>query len=76
MRWLRQTSAVLIEKMRREDAAGAQEPDESAVAFLERSEATLTSKHADCVDRINELLDELRIEAADLDVEDEDADDA
>jgi hypothetical protein len=28
------------------------------------------------VDRINELLDELRIEAADLDDEDEDADDA
>lgn len=62
--------------MRRQDAANAQEPDESAVAFLERSVATLNGKHVDCVDRINELLDEARIEAADLDDEGEDDSDA
>ncbi|CAI5711173.1 unnamed protein product [Peronospora effusa] len=60
------TSAVLIEKMRLCDAAKHHEPDHSTIAFLERSVETLTMKHTDCVVRINEILEELRAESADL----------
>ncbi|KAI9994840.1 hypothetical protein PInf_011678 [Phytophthora infestans] len=49
------TSAVLIEKMRLSDAIKQPEPDESSVAFLERSVETLNSKHTDCVGRLNEI---------------------
>ncbi|RLN38038.1 hypothetical protein BBJ28_00001095 [Nothophytophthora sp. Chile5] len=60
------TSAVLIEKMRLGEAAKQAEPDAATVAFLERSVQTLTTKHTDCVMRINELLEDLRAESADL----------
>ncbi|KAE9330914.1 hypothetical protein PF001_g132 [Phytophthora fragariae] len=60
------TSAVLIEKMRLSDATKQPEPDESTIAFLERSVQTLTAKHTDCVVRINEVLEDLRAESADL----------
>ncbi|EGZ05089.1 hypothetical protein PHYSODRAFT_320201 [Phytophthora sojae] len=60
------TSAVLIEKMRLSDATKQPEPDESTIAFLERSVQTLTAKHTDCVVRINEILEDLRAEGADL----------
>ncbi|OWZ14329.1 hypothetical protein PHMEG_00012209 [Phytophthora megakarya] len=63
------TSAVLIEKMRLSDAAKQTEPDESTIAFLERSVQTLTTKHTDCVVRINEILEDLGAESADLDDE-------
>lgn len=66
--WL-QTSALLIEKMRREDVASEAEPDESALAFLERSVVTLTDKNTKCIERINELLEDVRCEMADLDAE-------
>ncbi|KAG6618808.1 uncharacterized protein IUM83_01372 [Phytophthora cinnamomi] len=60
------TSAVLIEKMRLSDATKQPEPDESTIAFLERSVQTLSAKHTDCVVRINEILEDLRAESADL----------
>ncbi|KAG7401957.1 hypothetical protein PHYBOEH_008478 [Phytophthora boehmeriae] len=60
------TSALLIEKMRLSDASKLAEPDEATIAFLERSVQTLTTKHTVCVERINELLDDLRAESADL----------
>ncbi|KAG7381925.1 hypothetical protein PHYPSEUDO_005452 [Phytophthora pseudosyringae] len=60
------TSAVLIEKMRLRDASKRPEPDDSTVAFLERSVETLTTKHTDSVVRINEILEDLRAESADL----------
>ncbi|CAI5711245.1 unnamed protein product [Peronospora destructor] len=60
------TSAILIEKMRLSDAATHHEPDDSIIANLERSAKALTTKHTDCVVRINEILQELRAEAADL----------
>ena len=59
-------SAVLIEKMRLSDAAKHPEPDHATIAFLERSVDALTSKHTDCVVRINEMLEELQAETADL----------
>ncbi|KAG6977075.1 hypothetical protein JG688_00000679 [Phytophthora aleatoria] len=61
------TSAVLIEKMRLTDAMKQPKRDESTVAFLERSVETLNGKHTDSVVRINEILDDLRAESADLD---------
>uniref|UniRef100_A0AAV1UTK3 Uncharacterized protein n=1 Tax=Peronospora matthiolae TaxID=2874970 RepID=A0AAV1UTK3_9STRA len=60
------TSAVMVEKMRLSDAANIPEPDDSSVAFLQRSVETLTSKHTECVVRINEILEDLRAENADL----------
>ncbi|KAG2531564.1 hypothetical protein JM16_001053 [Phytophthora kernoviae] len=60
------TSALLIEKMRLSDASKLAEPDDTTVAFLERSVQTLTTKHTACVERINEILDDLRAESADL----------
>lgn len=52
--------------MRLSDATKQPEPDESTIAFLERSVQTLTAKHTDCVVRINEILEDLRAEGADL----------
>ncbi|CAH0473992.1 unnamed protein product [Peronospora belbahrii] len=60
------TSAILIENMRLSDEAKQVEPDTSTIAFLERSIEILTTKHTDCVVRINEILEELRVELADL----------
>ncbi|ETI38677.1 hypothetical protein F443_15648 [Phytophthora nicotianae P1569] len=60
------TSAVLIEKMRLTDALKQPDPDESTVAFLERSVETLNGKHTECVVRINGVLEDLRAESADL----------
>jgi uncharacterized protein YoxC len=60
---------VLIEKMRLSDASKQPEPDDATVAFLERSVQTLTTKHTDCVVRINEILEDLRAESADLEDE-------
>ncbi|ETK78878.1 hypothetical protein L915_15191 [Phytophthora nicotianae] len=60
------TSAVLIEKMRLTDALKQPDPDESTVAFLERSVETLNGKHTECVVRINEVLEDLRAESADI----------
>ncbi|KAK1944659.1 hypothetical protein P3T76_004571 [Phytophthora citrophthora] len=60
------TSAVLIEKMRLNDAEKQHDRDASTVAFLERSVKTLTTKHTDCVVRINEILEDLYAETADL----------
>ena len=56
----------MIEKMRLSDAVSQSEPDDSSVAFLQRSVDTLTSKHTECVVRINEILEDLRAESADL----------
>uniref|UniRef100_M4BAG9 Uncharacterized protein n=1 Tax=Hyaloperonospora arabidopsidis (strain Emoy2) TaxID=559515 RepID=M4BAG9_HYAAE len=52
--------------MRLSDAANLPEPDDSGVAFLKRSVETLTSKRTECVVRINEILEDLRAESADL----------
>lgn len=60
------TSALLIEKMRLSDVVKRAEYDESTVAFLERSTKTLKGKHTDCVVRLNEILDDLRANFADL----------
>ncbi|KAH7479860.1 hypothetical protein PRIC1_008587 [Phytophthora ramorum] len=60
------TSAVLIEKMRLNDASKQPEPDDATIAFLERSVETLTTKHTACVVRINEILEDLHAESADL----------
>ncbi|KAG1693646.1 hypothetical protein DVH05_023049 [Phytophthora capsici] len=63
------TSAMLIEKMRLNDADKQPDRDASTVAFLERSLETLTTKHTDCVVRINEILEDLHAETADLEDE-------
>ncbi|KAI9908072.1 hypothetical protein PsorP6_003532 [Peronosclerospora sorghi] len=60
------TSAVLIEKLRLSDAVKQPEPDDSTIAFLKRSIETLTNKHTECIVRINEILEDLRDESADL----------
>lgn len=60
------TSALLIEKMRLNDARKQAEPDDAAISFLGRSVETLTAKHTTCIEQINELLDDLRAESADL----------
>lgn len=53
--------------MRLRDVAKHHELDESNVAFLlEKSVETLANKHATIIQRINDLLDELRAEAMDL----------
>ena len=56
----------MVENMRLSDAANLPEPDDSGVAFLKRSVETLTSKRTECVVRINEILEDLRAESADL----------
>ncbi|KAL3660113.1 hypothetical protein V7S43_015034 [Phytophthora oleae] len=60
------TSAVLIEKLRLNEAEKQPDRDTSTVAFLERSVETLTTKHTECVVRINEILEDLHAESADL----------
>lgn len=58
--------------MRLRNVAELHEADESNVAFLlETSVETLTNKHAAIIQRINELLDELRAEVMDLSDDDE-----
>lgn len=58
--------------MRLRNVVELHEADESNVTFLlETSVATLTSKHAVIIQRINELLDELRAEVMDLSDDDE-----
>ncbi|CEG47563.1 uncharacterized protein PHALS_04431 [Plasmopara halstedii] len=61
------TSALLIEKMRLSNAIKRVELDEPEVAFLERSIKTLNAKHNDCIVRINDILDDLSAECAELD---------
>ncbi|TDH72939.1 uncharacterized protein CCR75_008521 [Bremia lactucae] len=60
------TSAELIEKMRLSDALRQVDPDEPAVAFLNRSLKALIEKHTACVIRINGFLEDLCAEIADL----------
>lgn len=60
--------------MRLSDALKRSEPDVATTSLLEKSVEMLTDKHTTIVLRINELLDELRSEAMDLDDGDEDED--
>lgn len=52
--------------MRLRDAQTQREADASITSLLDASVATLNRKHAAIIERINDLLDELRSEAADL----------
>ncbi|TYZ57321.1 hypothetical protein PybrP1_008035 [[Pythium] brassicae (nom. inval.)] len=61
------TSALLVEKMRLKDALSRPEPDATTTALLEQSVDVLGAKHTAVVQRINDLLDELRADAMDLD---------
>ncbi|KAF1320377.1 hypothetical protein FI667_g12469, partial [Globisporangium splendens] len=63
------TSALMIEKMRLRDALKQPEPDASITALLDKSIDTLTKQHTAIILRINDLLDELRMEVVDFDDE-------
>lgn len=55
--------------MRLRDAMNRSEPDGSITSLLDKSIETLTRQHTSIILRINELLDELRMEVADIDGE-------
>lgn len=57
--------------MRVGDATKRSDPDESTIAMLEKSVQTLTGKHTGIIQRINDLLEELRGELADLEDDEE-----
>ncbi|KAG9402610.1 hypothetical protein AC1031_007217 [Aphanomyces cochlioides] len=55
------TSALLLEKMRLKRAEDA-DPDDSSIPIFEKSIETMKATHTSIIERINELLEELRYE--------------
>ncbi|GLD94433.1 hypothetical protein PINS_up003044 [Pythium insidiosum] len=60
------TSALLVEKMRLADQQRCAEPDDSVSVLLERSIVSLSKQQQAIVERINEFLDEIRMELLEL----------
>lgn len=58
--------------MRLKDAQERLEPDASTTSLLDQSVAMLSDKHTAVVRRINDLLDDLRADAMDLDADSDD----
>ncbi|CAK5187559.1 unnamed protein product [Aphanomyces euteiches] len=55
------TSALLLEKMRLKRAEDA-DPDDSSIPIFEKSIESMKATHTSIIERINELLEELRYE--------------
>ncbi|KAJ0411881.1 hypothetical protein ATCC90586_005976 [Pythium insidiosum] len=60
------TSALLVEKMRLADQARCPEPDDSVAVLLERSIVSMCKQQQAVIERINELLEEIRMELLEL----------